>query len=58
MYAEEVKTMKELLAGYASYASTEAILEERQTAQGQNQPDSSITVTVTYSWSYSWSWTW
>jgi hypothetical protein len=50
--------MNELLAGYASYASTEAILEERQTAQGQNQPDSSITITVSASASWTVTFTW
>lgn len=44
--------MNELLAGYANYSSTEAILEERQTAQGQNHPDTSITITVSASASW------
>jgi hypothetical protein len=44
--------MDELLAGYANYASTEAILEERQTAQDHAHPDTSITITVTASWSW------
>jgi hypothetical protein len=39
--------MNELLAGYANYASTEAILEESQTAMGQAHPDSSVSLTLT-----------
>jgi hypothetical protein len=42
--------MNELLAGYANYASTEAILQESHSAHGQFDgvhPDTSLTVTVT-----------
>jgi len=52
--------MNELFAGYASYASTEAVLAESFTAG--NSPDDqsgislSVTVTVTISWTYSWTW--
>jgi hypothetical protein len=52
--------MNELFAGYANYASTEAILEERQVAAAGSQPDSSVSVSLSVSLSvtYSWSWTW
>jgi hypothetical protein len=40
--------MNELLAGYANYASTEAILQESHTAYGGAHPDTvSLTVTLT-----------
>ena len=54
----EVNNMDELLAGYANYASTEAILEERQVAAATQQPDSSVSLSLTLSVSWSWSWTW
>ncbi|MFI6055879.1 hypothetical protein ACIBCO_38115 [Streptomyces violascens] len=50
--------MNELFAGYANYASTEAILEEQLTANGQDAPDSSLTVSVSASWSWSVTFTW
>ncbi|MFI6055880.1 hypothetical protein ACIBCO_38120 [Streptomyces violascens] len=54
--------MNELFAGYANYASTEAILEEQHTAAAEAGPDSSVSLSlsasVTYSVTYSWSWTW
>ncbi len=39
--------MNELLAGYANYASTEAILQESHSAHGQLHPDTSLSLTVT-----------
>lgn len=39
--------MNELLAGYANYASTEAILQESHIAHGQLHPDTSLSLTVT-----------
>ncbi|WP_446664897.1 hypothetical protein [Flexivirga sp. B27] len=51
--------MNELLAGYASYASTDAILQEHSVrAAAVNEPDSSVSasLTVTVSWSWTWSW--
>ncbi|WP_406299695.1 hypothetical protein OG948_31440 [Embleya sp. NBC_00888] len=53
--------MSDLFAGYANYASTEAILEERLSASaGDAGPDSSVSLSlsVTLSVTYSWSWTW
>ncbi|WP_406299696.1 hypothetical protein OG948_31445 [Embleya sp. NBC_00888] len=51
--------MSDLFAGYANYASTEAILQERLSASaGDAGPDSSITVTVSASWSWSITFTW
>ncbi|MFD4530455.1 hypothetical protein ACFWP7_42445 [Streptomyces sp. NPDC058470] len=52
--------MNELLAGYANYASTEAILEEQLTAAAEAGPDSSLSLSLSVSLSvtYSWSWTW
>ncbi|MGY5011941.1 hypothetical protein ACWCY6_28290 [Streptomyces sp. 900105755] len=50
--------MDELFAGYANYASTEAILEEQLTAAAEAGPDSSVSLSVTLSVTYSWSWTW
>ncbi|WP_433500660.1 hypothetical protein ACQP1K_10350 [Sphaerimonospora sp. CA-214678] len=48
--------MNELIAGYANYASTEAILHEQQNAALQPGSVSvTVTLTVTVSWSYSWS---
>jgi hypothetical protein len=54
--------MNEMLAGYASYTSTEAVLSEAHVGQWAEQPDTtSITVTyscitatctVTVTWSY------
>ncbi|WP_225850433.1 hypothetical protein [Streptomyces sp. HPF1205] len=48
--------MNELFAGYANYASTEAILQERATTAAQPAEESSITVTI--SWTFSWTVTW
>lgn len=53
--------MNELLAGYASYASTDAILQEHSVrAYATTEPDSSVSasasLTVTVSWSWTWSW--
>lgn len=51
--------MDELLAGYANYSSTEAILQESITAENNASPDSvSISVSLSLSVSWSWSWTW
>jgi hypothetical protein len=50
--------MNELLAGYANYASTEAILEEQLTAGAAAEPDSSITITVSASASWTVTFTW
>ncbi|MFI6451746.1 signal protein [Streptosporangium amethystogenes] len=49
--------MNELIAGYANYASTEAILQEQQVAS-RDAESISVTVTVSLSVSVSWSWTW
>lgn len=50
--------MTELLAGYASYASTEAIVQERLTAMGSSEPDTGVTFSMSLSGSFSLSWTW
>ncbi|GLX98308.1 hypothetical protein GT755_21515 [Herbidospora sp. NEAU-GS84] len=50
--------MNDLIAGYANYASTEAILHERQIASRDAESISAtvtVTWTLTVSWSYSWS---
>lgn len=47
--------MNELLAGYASYASTEAILQEQASAQAHAEPHLlSITLTITISITVTW----
>lgn len=51
--------MNELLAGYASYSSTEAIVTEQQvTAFAEVEPNTSLTVTVSASASWSVTFTW
>ncbi|WP_283135052.1 hypothetical protein [Rhizohabitans arisaemae] len=45
--------MNELIAGYANYASTEAILREQQVASRERQTELlTVTVTVTVSFSF------
>ncbi|GIH72105.1 MULTISPECIES: hypothetical protein [Sphaerimonospora] len=48
--------MNELIAGYANYTSTEAILHEQHTAAVKDANES-ITLTVTVSWTWTWTWT-
>ncbi|MGY5011940.1 hypothetical protein ACWCY6_28285 [Streptomyces sp. 900105755] len=50
--------MDELFAGYANYASTEAILEEQLTANAGDGAESSLTVTVSASASWTVTFTW
>ncbi|WP_283135055.1 hypothetical protein [Rhizohabitans arisaemae] len=47
--------MNELIAGYANYASTEAILQEQPVASRDNE---SLTLTATVSVTVTVSWTW
>lgn len=41
--------MNELIAGYASYASTQTILHEQQTAAFTGDPSAGLMAIITYS---------
>lgn len=49
--------MNELIAGYASYASTEAILHEQGARLMDEHGSVTITISLTVTVSWSWSWT-